>query len=80
MREMSKLIILVAIFLLATFITSPLVISAEEPFVIDDFETGLGKWYGSGGGGAVNGMLKETKDGAVLSCDIVGLRRCINVD
>ena len=46
----------------AMFIISPAVISEEEPFVMDDFEVGLANWYGSGGGGAVNGMIEHVKD------------------
>ena len=44
------------------FAISPAVLSAEKPFVLDDFESGLGNWFGSGGGGAANGIFEETDE------------------
>ena len=35
---------------------------ALEPFVIDDFEDGVGGWSKSQGAGATSGIIEETKD------------------
>ena len=46
------------ILLLSTiFVVSPAVIAKEDPYVIDDFEIGLGIWFGQ-----LNAVPEETKD------------------
>lgn len=59
---MLKRTVLPILLFSAMFVISPAVISAEDPFVMDDFEAGLGGWYGSGGGGALNGTVVVVKD------------------
>ena len=54
--------VVAVLFFSVVLVISPRVVSAAEPFVINDFEDGLGKWYGSGGGGAINGTIEETAD------------------
>ena len=62
---MPRLTVLGILLFSALFVISPAAISEVEPFVVDDFEAGMGNWYGSGGGGAVFGSLEETKDAQV---------------
>jgi len=54
--------VLAILLLSAILVISPLVICKEEPYVIDDFEGGVGKWFEANWGGAPNAMFEETKD------------------
>ena len=58
----SKQTVLAILVVSAMFAVFPHVIFATEPFVVDNFESGLAKWSGSGGGGAANGIIEETTD------------------
>ena len=44
------------------FVMSPRAICEVEPFVVNDFEIGLGTWYGGGGGGAPETVIEQVKD------------------
>ena len=54
---MLRLAVLGVLLFSAVFIISPAVVSREDPYVIDDFESGLGRWFGDR-----NGVAELTKD------------------